>query len=446
MDSFFPYIIKSNITLSVLFLLYWLFLRDETWHTFNRIFIYLIALCALSFPILDIPTPVVLTEISVKYLALEQYIADQPTLSTQIDQSLSLSTKSQFEPLTSSAFLSVSYFSGVIFMLFLSMRRLRLIGKLIYHNKYEKLGKLKIILPKMAIPPFSFFNYVVINKDNYRHNDFQQILEHERIHYKQGHTLDLLFFEFMRSIFWFNPVIYLLIGSLRIVHEFLADEGVVNDGFDKKSYQLLILNQLISQSEFTLTNAFTFSQAKRRVFMLNKERSTNFRIVRFLIILPMIFLLLCLLNIPSTASKVLPIKDADPQFVFPIKKGTVTQGYGMGINPFTQKEVFHKGIDIAAPQGTKVYASEDGIVVLADSLKGHGNKIIIQHSAGFSTHYSHLYNILVSENKSIKSGTLIGLAGNTGLSTGPHLHFEIRKDGKAADPSEYLDFSIFDSK
>ncbi len=96
---------------------------------------------------------------------------------------------------------------------------------------------------------------------------------------------------------------------------------------------------------------------------------------------------------------------------------------------------FHKGIDIAAPQGTAVRASRSGIVVYAGwSRQGYGNLVKIRHNDGTETRYAHFSKIKVVVDQQVRQGDIVGLVGSTGLSTGPHLHFEIRERGRATDP------------
>jgi len=180
--------------------------------------------------------------------------------------------------------------------------------------------------------------------------------------------------------------------------------------------------------------------------MLNSKKSSQLSKIKTIIILPALIILFTLFNAPTGAIEVPLLVDSKIQFELPVREGNVTQKFAISINPFTKKEVFHKGMDIAAPRGTNICASEDGIVILADSLEGHGNKIVIQHTNGFTTHYSHLFKILISEEERVEKGAIIGLVGSTGLSTSPHLHFEIRQDGEAVDPAEYLDFSKYGKK
>ena len=125
-------------------------------------------------------------------------------------------------------------------------------------------------------------------------------------------------------------------------------------------------------------------------------------------------------------------------FRFPINKGQISSYYGSRPHPFTGKMSFHNGIDIAAPVGTDVFASASGRVQETDYDSVLGNYVVIEHSGGFYSIYGHLSKTLVLLNTDIKTGNVIGKVGNTGYSTGPHLHFEIRKKGESQDPLKYI--------
>ncbi len=125
-------------------------------------------------------------------------------------------------------------------------------------------------------------------------------------------------------------------------------------------------------------------------------------------------------------------------FRYPIDRGKITSFYGNRPHPFTGKLSFHNGIDIAAPVGTDVFASASGVVSNTGYDPVLGNFIFIEHSGGFYSIYGHLSKTLVLLNSSIRTGNVIGKVGNTGYSTGPHLHFEIRKKGESQDPLKYI--------
>lgn len=113
--------------------------------------------------------------------------------------------------------------------------------------------------------------------------------------------------------------------------------------------------------------------------------------------------------------------------------------YGIRINPFTGRFHFHKGVDLTAPRGKPIYASGDGTVIFADySTNGYGKHVIIDHGVdGLSTLYGHMSKITVKKGDKVKRGQEIGKIGSTGMSTGPHLHYEVRINGKHVNPINY---------
>lgn len=124
-------------------------------------------------------------------------------------------------------------------------------------------------------------------------------------------------------------------------------------------------------------------------------------------------------------------------FSWPVT-GTITSPFGWRSNPFGGSPEFHQGLDIAAPTGTTVTAAGGGTVIMAQWYGGYGNYILIDHGGGYSTGYGHLSAIYVSNGQNVTRGQAIGAVGSTGQSTGPHLHFEVRIDGKPVDPAPRL--------
>ena len=124
-------------------------------------------------------------------------------------------------------------------------------------------------------------------------------------------------------------------------------------------------------------------------------------------------------------------------FSWPVT-GTITSPFGWRSNPFGGSPEFHQGLDIAAPTGTTVTAAAGGTVIMAQWYGGYGNYILIDHGGGYSTGYGHLSAIYVSQGQSVSRGQAIGAVGSTGQSTGPHLHFEVRINGKPVDPAPRL--------
>lgn len=124
---------------------------------------------------------------------------------------------------------------------------------------------------------------------------------------------------------------------------------------------------------------------------------------------------------------------------FGVVHGTrISSYYGYRIHPITGKRRFHEGIDIAAPHGNPVYAYTDGVVVEAGWNGGYGNNIVIDHGGGLKTRYAHLSRIYVRVGQRVRVEEKIGAVGSTGNSTGPHLHFEVIKNGRTTNPLNYL--------
>jgi murein DD-endopeptidase MepM/ murein hydrolase activator NlpD len=132
-----------------------------------------------------------------------------------------------------------------------------------------------------------------------------------------------------------------------------------------------------------------------------------------------------------------PLANSNGYFTWPVT-GVITSPFGWRENPFGGGPEFHQGLDIAAPSGTPVKAAAGGTVIMAQWYGGYGNYILIDNGNGFSTGYAHLSAMYVSKGQYVTRGQPIGAVGSTGYSTGPHLHFEVRIDGKPVDPAPRL--------
>jgi len=133
-----------------------------------------------------------------------------------------------------------------------------------------------------------------------------------------------------------------------------------------------------------------------------------------------------------------PVSTADlpAEDIIAPTQGTITSDYGWRDDPFTGKKAWHAGMDIAAAQGSNVSACWDGKAVFAGKLGGYGNAVILEHEGGWKSVYGHLSEIGVKEGETVQAGRKIAEVGNTGRSTGPHLHFELRRNGHAVNPEE----------
>ena len=133
------------------------------------------------------------------------------------------------------------------------------------------------------------------------------------------------------------------------------------------------------------------------------------------------------------------IQDDTAKIVAPVNSTRYTSKFGYRINPITNVNAFHTGLDIAAPLGTKIKAAYNGTVLKTGEDSHSGKYIFLSHADGLETFYCHCSEILAKDGAKIRQGETIALVGSTGWSTGPHLHFEIHKNGKRLDPLPFLE-------
>ena len=122
----------------------------------------------------------------------------------------------------------------------------------------------------------------------------------------------------------------------------------------------------------------------------------------------------------------------------PVSNFTLTSTYGSRSDPFNGHRRMHNGLDMAGPMGTPIYATADGIVGRAQWVNGYGNFIEVNHGGGMQTRFGHLSQLLVQQGARVEKGQLIGRMGSTGRSTGSHLHYEVRIDGRPVNPTPFL--------
>jgi murein DD-endopeptidase MepM/ murein hydrolase activator NlpD len=143
------------------------------------------------------------------------------------------------------------------------------------------------------------------------------------------------------------------------------------------------------------------------------------------------------MQMPPTTNAIPPVELEPGKLAMPTI-GRLSSGYGVRIDPIHHAQSMHPGLDLAAPAGTQVTAAAAGKVTHAGPAGTYGNLVTIKHANGLETRYAHLSSVDVQKGAEVLPGTPIGKVGSTGRSTGPHLHFEVRQDGKLEDPKGYL--------
>jgi len=208
----------------------------------------------------------------------------------------------------------IVYFSITsIFLIRYLLKIIRLLIAFIFGSQKENYNGYTLIKTKKDIPPCSFFTYIIIPEKYTESSDLNKIISHEMVHVKQMHSIDTLFLEFCITILWFNPFIWKLKSSIKNTHEYLADEGVIEQGFDTTGYKLLLLENAVG-FKLGLANNLNQSITLKRMLMLNKSKSNWKAKLKVLSVIPVVFLLITAFQFKANADKTeLPVTIPDNQ-------------------------------------------------------------------------------------------------------------------------------------
>ena len=315
------------------------------------------------------------------------------------------------------------------------------------HSKIEQKIGYQLVISKVS-EIFSYFNWVFIPEDKIEDYD-KHIIEHEKVHIQLKHSWDIILTEIYIAFFWFNPLLYFYRKSLKSVHEFQADKGVLQNGVKTSQYMQLLMQSLEISKPNRLYNYFNQPILKKRVTMMTKPKSNRLAKLKYMLLLPVCAFLITAFTSPSIENnKYLNIINVSeflnaPPSGFPVQnasKNDISSFFGeKSKRPKNKTNVAHNGIDIKAKIGTPVIASADGTIAKASMEGDWGNLIVMTHTDGYETWYAHLNGFNASENQDVKKGDIIGYVGNTGLSTGPHLHYEVKQNGKQLNPLDFIE-------
>lgn len=280
MDAFVIYLIQSALCLGSLYLIYWFFLKKDTFFTANRF--YLLSSIILSFILPMFKVPVFYDNSDVVYVvALEAITVTADKIESGIAQNLTLYQS-----------VLIVYLTGASIFLLRFIFQLLQLAYLIQKFGVTKSDGLKIVKINSKYSPFSYFNFIFLNEQNLKDKNLKNILDHEKIHIRQKHSLDLIILEILTVIQWFNPFIWLYKTSLKGIHEYLADEGLLAGGMNKVNYQNLLLSHTVGLQINDLTNNFNQSLIKKRFIMMTKTQSKKFARLKMLLVIPMTALLI----------------------------------------------------------------------------------------------------------------------------------------------------------
>lgn len=287
MNSLLFYIISTSVCLSLFVLTYLLFLKENT--RFNLCRFYLIAAILFSFII-----PFITIDVGFSFISKNETITNlaKPTIAEKIEvQELEAANPVQIE--TRNWDIDYKQIGGIILLsisLLLFVRFIFRFGSIILihtsGNRYENEDGTNLIFTDRTDNAFSFLGYIFINPLKFTDEEKRLIIEHEREHIKHFHSIDLILIELLIVLQWFNPFAYIARRKLIEIHEFIADNGVIQKGADPYSYQNLLLSVVSSSCLPTVGNQLSALITKKRIAMIGKPLNQTGRWINFLILVP----------------------------------------------------------------------------------------------------------------------------------------------------------------
>ena len=274
MNDFLLYMIQVSISMALFYGIYWLFLRKETFFHANRIYLNTSLIISALVPFLDYTY--FLSDITNNYIVMLDPIT---ITASEINNGIQYN-------LTTFQVILIIYFTGLFIFSVRFLYQIFQLARIAFSGKLKVQNGVSFIISEKRISPFSFFNYIFLSSDGLNQDESKGIIEHEKVHIKQKHSIDIILLELLVIAFWFNPFIWLYKKSVKTIHEYLADEGVLTNGYKRNTYQSLLLNQTLGIQINDLTNSFNHSLIKRRFIMMTKSRSGILARFKILLIVP----------------------------------------------------------------------------------------------------------------------------------------------------------------
>jgi len=288
------YVLLSSICLSITYIIYLLLFRNEG--NFKQVRIYF--LISITISILIPLNSFQLNKKFIKEISLFEFslsnnktvIDESATTNTYLNEdksSFSLFFEENWKPLSKTIYLFVA-------ILLISRLIIHIITLYVTYLKSDKKknGRFIIIYTKRPTNTFSFFNWIFISKNKKSTPDTEKIIIHEKIHASQYHSIDLIMFELLSAVMWFNPLIWMMRKSMQLVHEYLADEGALSTGIDRLKYQALLLNHVTEEKLVSISSSFNHSLIKKRMIMISKSKFKQKTKLKILVLIPVTSILI----------------------------------------------------------------------------------------------------------------------------------------------------------
>ena len=289
MGAFLFYLLKSGCCLVVFYIFFKLLMSRSTFFRFNRITLLVGLLGCTLLPLIELTTTEE-TFLHTPLYAIHDILQSTESVilnPEQMEDPMLISEKNpeirslNWVPVTLAFIYGVGALATFIW---LSISTCRLI-QLIRTSEKKRFGNYVLVIPQQPTASFSWGKYIVISAADYSQQS-EEILLHETMHLRNHHTLDLLFMQIFLLVHWFNPVVWLLKRELQEIHEFEADNGVINTGVDATKYQLLLVKKAVGTRLYSMANGFNHSKLKKRITMMLKERTNRWARLKLLLAVP----------------------------------------------------------------------------------------------------------------------------------------------------------------
>jgi len=302
MGAFFIYILKSSVCLVLFYLFFRVLLSKETFHRFNRVALLGVLFLSLLIPFIEVTTNHQV-EVQQTMLTIEQVLLMAEMEPATVDATGGVAVY-EVASLSWIEILLLVYLAGIIFFACRNLYSLIRLFRLIHSGKREKLENgTTLVVHEQEIAPFSWMKYIVISRKDLEENG-REILIHEAAHIRHRHSIDLLVADICIFFQWFNPGAWLLKQELQNIHEYEADETVINEGVNAKEYQLLLIKKAVGTRLYSMANSFNHSKLKKRITMMLKEKSNPWARLKYLYVLPLAAIAVTAFARPEISEKV----------------------------------------------------------------------------------------------------------------------------------------------
>lgn len=291
MEPFFLYLIQVSIALAVFYILYSLVLKRDTFLRLRRFFFLSVIAFSLVYPLFTIPALSDAWSFSTTGLLESEEVVSvtigDPGVAVLHDGEMGTNT-----PVPWSKVMGILYVGVTLIFFIRFITQLFSIYRVQSKSEKQTVQNVPVYVLKENMTPFSFFNLIFVHADRHSENELDQILLHEQTHVKQWHSIDIVLIELLCIFLWWNPFVWLLKREITMNLEYLADEEVLREGVNCQEYQYHLLRLTYHETAVPIVNNFNVSRLKQRVMMMNQSKSPASRVVKYLSVLPLFFLLI----------------------------------------------------------------------------------------------------------------------------------------------------------